>query len=335
MEATVYSRKGARAMPSSLAPAINPLDYEWKVRAIARGLLGRGLDFEDLVRAGMIGVIRAAETLVPGGPAKSSTYAKKFIRGAIIKAIRDGGRPIRVPHGTLDGARRGQEGGRFDAARRVLGIRFVGEAAFDAEGGLAELVEDRCPGPDSMESAEVLWALVGELPPQEAAIIRGFFGQTKGEEQTPDEIAEFHGLTVAEVHEIVSNAAVTLRRRMGDHERPSPPPEETAIMSSKSRINGHFAPPPANGRKAAPVGCPSCGETLGKRSWCFNPKCDSYRFKKGGAGRTTPTAPPAKLLPAFRDLEAMTTIATTLAALDRGSRDRVVEWAYRMFRPAR
>lgn len=66
------------------------------VMFIAKKYLGKGLDLEDLLQEGYIGLLTAAKSYNKK-KSKFSTYAYLMIRSAIIKAIKDTGSLIRIP----------------------------------------------------------------------------------------------------------------------------------------------------------------------------------------------------------------------------------------------
>lgn len=61
------------------------------VRSIALRFTGRGMDYEDLVQTGTIGMIRAARSFDPSFGCVFSTYAVPLIMGEIKRMLRDDG----------------------------------------------------------------------------------------------------------------------------------------------------------------------------------------------------------------------------------------------------
>jgi len=65
------------------------------VVTVAKKYRGMGLPFEDLIREGNIGLIKAVDKYDPERGYKFSTYAVWWIRQAVQRAVADKGRTIR------------------------------------------------------------------------------------------------------------------------------------------------------------------------------------------------------------------------------------------------
>ena len=75
------------------------------VISIAKRYIGCGLDFEDLIQEGNIGLMTAVDRFNPELGYKFSTYATWWIRQAINRALANGSRLIRLPVHAVEQAR--------------------------------------------------------------------------------------------------------------------------------------------------------------------------------------------------------------------------------------
>ncbi|MEE1831991.1 sigma-70 family RNA polymerase sigma factor [Streptomyces sp. SP17KL33] len=67
------------------------------VHSLVRSYLEQGLEYEDLVQHGALGLMRAARKFDPAKGYKFSTYATWWVRQSVARAIADEGALIRVP----------------------------------------------------------------------------------------------------------------------------------------------------------------------------------------------------------------------------------------------
>jgi len=66
-------------------------------RAIARRYAGRGLDFDDILQSGYLGLINAVDRYQPSRGVPLERYAARMIEGEIMHLFRDRGWAVRVP----------------------------------------------------------------------------------------------------------------------------------------------------------------------------------------------------------------------------------------------
>ena len=64
---------------------------------IARGYLNKGLDLQDLIEEGNLGLLRAVEGFDGTMETRFSTYASFWIKQSIRRAVMNQGKPIRLP----------------------------------------------------------------------------------------------------------------------------------------------------------------------------------------------------------------------------------------------
>jgi RNA polymerase primary sigma factor len=213
------------------------------VVSIARRFLDRGLDLEDLVGEGNLGLIRAAEEFDPRFGTRFSTYAVCWIKQAIRHALMHTATTIRVPERMVsllikwrraEGALGNQLGRApaFDETASYLGLtpdqKFRLAKALEAgrlrpgsrddDRGVAELservmdqhgpAEERC---QAEEERAVAWRLIGRLGDRERVIMTLRYG-LEGESLTLEEIGRRLGVTRERVRQIETHALRKLGR---------------------------------------------------------------------------------------------------------------------------
>jgi RNA polymerase sigma factor (sigma-70 family) len=165
----------------------DPLEHIGLVKwiALAYRESGRrcGLDLDDLIQSGCVGLMIACKRFDRNRGCKFSTYAAYWIKQAIRRALQNAHRPLRVPIPLLDlmdDVRREkvQEGdltagkrALIADARHALGLATVGDPAL-----LAHLVADRRRDDGRDDDAEFARELLALLPAREREVIAAHFG---------------------------------------------------------------------------------------------------------------------------------------------------------------
>ena len=172
---------------------------------VAKDFRGRGVPFEDLLSEGCVGLLKAIRRFDPASGTRFMTYASFWVRKAILQALVDQPRTVRVP-------RYAREQGRF-APREV---RIDAEVAGLGEVTFAERLVDRGrPSPaESLISRQERRRLRGHvlaLSHREQAVIASRFGLLGEPAQTLNEVGLRLGISRERVRQIEAGALKRLR----------------------------------------------------------------------------------------------------------------------------
>jgi len=214
------------------------------VVSVAKKYQGQSLDLTDLISEGNYGLIKAAQRFDETRGFKFISYAVWWIRQAILQALAEQSRVVRLPLnriGTMLKIRKmeavlTQEHGRAPSLEELAselnipikdvreGMRHMGhnlsmDAPFkhdDTNSLLDVLSSDKGIAPDDPlldESVQidVAYAL-SLLMPREAEILRLYFGLGRERSLTLDEVGQHFGLTRERIRQIKETALRKLRK---------------------------------------------------------------------------------------------------------------------------
>ncbi|HEV2132031.1 MAG TPA: RNA polymerase sigma factor RpoD/SigA [Longimicrobiaceae bacterium] len=215
------------------------------VVSVAKRYQNQGVSLADLINEGNIGLMRAAQKFDETKGIKFISYAVWWIRQAILQALAEQSRIVRVPlsrAGTLHriGRRSSsltQELGREPTVEEIAEELDLPEEeikhtlvmaqqhlSLDAplvpgeEGQLLDYLSDHAsPGPDEELYNRALSRSIDEalatLSEREAKVLRLYFGLDDGEPLTLEQIGEQFGITRERVRQIKERALLRLRHQ--------------------------------------------------------------------------------------------------------------------------
>jgi RNA polymerase primary sigma factor len=215
------------------------------VVAIAKDYRNLGLSFPDLIQEGNLGLIRAVEKFDHRRGFKFSTYAVWWIRQALVRAIQNHSRTIRLPSHVHDRLQRSQRVkaeltgklGREPTAAELAPALDTDQGSLEAldrlsreaislessVAGTEKRLEDFVADPKSMipdagidddRMRQGVGNLIGSLSDREQLILRLRYGLGGNEEHTLEQIGQSLGLSRERVRQLEARALKKLRETM-------------------------------------------------------------------------------------------------------------------------
>lgn len=163
---------------------------------IARKFDNTGIDTEDLVSVGTIGLIKAVNSFVPEKNIKLATYASRCIENEILMYLR---RIVRL---------------RLEVSLdEPLNVDFDGNELLmsDVLGTDPDLVSKNI---ENTVEKQLLWEAIDKLSQREKTIMEMRFGLTGTEEKTQKEVADMMGISQSYISRLEKKIILRLKKEI-------------------------------------------------------------------------------------------------------------------------
>jgi RNA polymerase primary sigma factor len=185
---------------------------------IANKNANRGIEVEDLIQQGNIGLYEAALRFNPGPEAKSrfASFAQTRVLKNMNQLIDECGRPVRIPvnqeYQSYLAIRDGKE---VDNIKPIYLDSFIGEDKKNTVGSkILSSMSNDFEGLEQREYMESISSGLSILSDRERSVINYFFGLEE-DAITQLEIAKIMGTTAATVSNIKKSALDKIRKHLG------------------------------------------------------------------------------------------------------------------------
>lgn len=200
------------------------------VVSIAKSYVNKGLDLEDLISEGNVGLLKAYEGFNINKNFKFITYAVWWIRQSILLAIQEYGKMVRMPANKVNGLSKAikvkttleQKYGKeisfdsldeyvddnyiLDGAKNQIMMFNLDEQVGDTDLDLKDIIGNDINGNDASPALEIfleeLNEIIKDFPEREKDIIFMYYGIGKDYPLTLTEIGEKVGLTRERIRQI-------------------------------------------------------------------------------------------------------------------------------------